>query len=125
MENIQWLELFHPFSEVKNLYLSEEVARQVAPALRDLSGEMVPDVLPALENLSLEGRQPLETVQKAIGQFVSTRQLSGNPVSLHVGQEGPDALRLDEPTIPSKVTVGPTAQTPTLPNQLYGHTVEP
>jgi hypothetical protein len=88
MENDQWLELLHPFSKVKNLYLSEEVARRVAPALQDLSEEMVPDVLPALENLFLEGRQPPGKVQEAVRQFVATRQHSGYPVVVHVGQEG-------------------------------------
>ena len=124
MENGQWLELFHSFSEVKNLYLSEEVARRVAPALQDLSGETVSHVLPSLENLFLEGRQPSGKVQEAIRQFVTMRQLSGYPVAVHVGQEGPDAHRLDEPTIPSKVTVGATVQASTLPEpELYGPTV--
>lgn len=113
MENVQWLE-----------YLSEEVARRVAPALRDLSGETAFEVLPSLRNLFLEGRQPRRKVQEAIGQFVTMRQLSGYPVNINVGQEGPDAHCLDEPTIPSKVTVCATVQASVLPEpQLYGHTV--
>ncbi len=36
MENMQWLELFHPFTTVKNLYLSNESALLVVPALQEL-----------------------------------------------------------------------------------------
>jgi hypothetical protein len=88
VDSDQWLELFQPFSRVKNLYLSEEVARRVAPALQVLSEEMAPDVLPALEDIFLEGQLLPEKVQEAIGQFVATRQLSGYPVTVHLGQEG-------------------------------------
>ena len=38
MENVQWLELLRPFTTTKNLYLSEETALRVAPALQELTG---------------------------------------------------------------------------------------
>jgi hypothetical protein len=83
MENIQWLKLFHPFTTIKNLYLSKEVARHVAPALQELTGQRVTEVLPALQNIYLDGLQLSGPVQKAIGQFVAARQLSGYPVAIH------------------------------------------
>jgi hypothetical protein len=83
IENIQWLELFQPFTTVKDLHLSEEVASRVAPALQELAEERVADVLPGLQNLFVVGLQPSEPMQ-AIGQFIAARELSGYPVALHL-----------------------------------------
>jgi hypothetical protein len=80
--NMPWLEILHPFTAVKNLYLSREFARFFAPALQDLVGERVIEMLPALESLSLEDPQPSGPVQEAIEQFVAARQLSGHPVAV-------------------------------------------
>src|SRR5258708_6710847 len=38
VENTLWLELLRPFAAVKNLYLSEEFAPHIAPALQELVG---------------------------------------------------------------------------------------
>jgi hypothetical protein len=79
MENAQWLELLDPFTALKNLYLSGEIARRVCDALQGLPGERTTDVLPALCNLFVWGSS-LEPVEKAIKSFVTARQLSGHPV---------------------------------------------
>ena len=81
LENTQWLELFHRFSAVENLYLSKELAPRVAPALQELAREGVITVLPALRDLYLEGLRPWGPFQDAIGRFVAMRQLHGHPVS--------------------------------------------
>ena len=81
-ENTQWLELLLPFTSVKNLYLSKEFASHIAPALQELVGERVTEVLPALQNLFLAELQPSGLVQQAIGQFVSARQLVGRPIAV-------------------------------------------
>jgi hypothetical protein len=86
--NTQWLRLFHPFSTVKNLFLSEKLVQLVAPALQELTGGRVTEVLPALQNLFLQGPEPSETVQEAIGQFISERQLSDCPVAVHCERNG-------------------------------------
>jgi hypothetical protein len=83
IENFRWLELLRPFTSVSSLYLSEGIARRVAPALRDLQREGVTEVLPALQNLFLEGLQSSGPVPKAIKQFVAARRLSGHPVAVH------------------------------------------
>ena len=80
IENMQWLEFLHPFTAVKNLYLSKKFAQHMAPALQELVEERVTDVLPALENLFLEELNPSGPVQEAIGQFVAARQLLDHPV---------------------------------------------
>jgi hypothetical protein len=79
IEDTLWLELLRPFTTVKNFYLSETFAQRIVPVLRDLVGA---SVLPALENIFLEGLGPSGPVQKEIGQFVSTRQATGHPISV-------------------------------------------
>jgi hypothetical protein len=88
MENAQWLEVLEPFTAVKNLYLSAEIGSRVAPALRELARETVTGVLPALQNLFLEGFQSSDVVSKAFRQFVDARQRSGRPVSVHHWERG-------------------------------------
>ncbi len=84
MENTQWLELLHPFSNVKDLHLSEEVLTCIAPALQELTGDRVIEVLPALQNIFIDGsdHKP-EPVPEAVWKFVGQRQLSDCPVAIH------------------------------------------
>jgi hypothetical protein len=84
MEDTQWLELLHPFANVKDLHLSGKVTTCIAPALRELTGERVTEVLPALQNIFLNGIYPGPgaRVVKPIREFVAARQLSGCPVAL-------------------------------------------
>ena len=81
-ENLPWLEILHPFTSVKNLYLSQIFARFIAHSLQDLVEEGLTDVLPALESLFLEDLHPSGPVEEAIGKFVAARQLSGHPVGV-------------------------------------------
>jgi hypothetical protein len=83
IENTQWVELLQPFVTVKDLFLSDEVASRVAPALQELSGEQTTEVLPALQNLFYYELQPSGPVQEAIGKFAAARELSGQPVAIH------------------------------------------
>ena len=54
IESSQWLELLHPFTAVKNLYLSKEFEPGVVHALQGLSGHGAREVLPSLQYLHLE-----------------------------------------------------------------------
>jgi hypothetical protein len=85
MENTQWLELLHPFTTVKNLYLSEDGATYVASALQDLSEERATEVLPALQNIFIDGLQPSGFVQEVFHKFVTARgqQASSRTVAIH------------------------------------------
>ena len=73
------------FSAVKNLYLSENAASLVAPALQELvEGRMIevmPTVLPNLENIFVAGLKSFGPVQEGIGQFVAARQVAGHPMA--------------------------------------------
>ena len=82
IDDMQWLDIFYPFTAVKKLHISEEFAQDIAPALQQLVGESATYVLPALECIFLEELQPSGPVQEAFGQFIAARQLSGHPVAV-------------------------------------------
>jgi len=85
IEHTQWLELLHPFATVKGLYLSKEVALRVASALQELSEERVTEVLPALQDIFVDGLEPSGLVQEVFHKFVTARgrQVSSLPVAIH------------------------------------------
>jgi hypothetical protein len=84
IENIEWLELLLPFTAVKNLYLSEQYAQRIAPALQEITGGGTTEVLSALQNLYLEGfrQSKPKSVEKDIERFISARQSNDHPVVL-------------------------------------------
>ena len=84
IEAAEWLELLHPFIAVKNLYLSRQFAPRIGPALQELTGGRTTEVLPALQNVFLEGFQPSEPIQEGIARFISARQLINQPVIISV-----------------------------------------
>jgi len=83
LEGTHWLEFLYPFTAVKNLYISYEFATLIASALQNLRRENAIELLPALQNLFVKELRSSEEVQKSIGSFVATRQLSGHPVAVH------------------------------------------
>ena len=84
IEDTEWLDLLHPFTAVKNLYLSRRFAPRIAPALRELTGERTTEVFPALQNIFLEGFQPSEPVQEGIARFNAARKLINHPIVISV-----------------------------------------
>ncbi|KAI9452821.1 hypothetical protein F5148DRAFT_495424 [Russula earlei] len=83
MNATHWVELFDPFTAVKDLRLSNRVARDVCRGLEELAEERATEVLPALQNILMRGIQPLEPVPKFIERFVAARQRSGHPVAVY------------------------------------------
>ncbi|KAI0279649.1 hypothetical protein BGY98DRAFT_1096028 [Russula aff. rugulosa BPL654] len=83
-ESNRWLELLRPFTSVKSLYLSHVIVRCIVPALRELVGEKVAEVLPAMKTLFLPDFDLLgpASVPEAIRSFVSGRQFFGRPVAV-------------------------------------------
>src|SRR5712675_576290 len=65
MDDTQWLEFLDPFTALKDLYLTDEIARRVCTSLQALSGEMATEVLPALRNIFVDGLRSFEHIQKA------------------------------------------------------------
>ena len=79
--NSQWLELLRPFTGARVLYICQETVPRIAPALQELVGERVTEVLPGLVRLETTFTTP-GRVHEGIAEFVSARQLSGNPIAL-------------------------------------------
>jgi hypothetical protein len=89
VEHIQWLEVLRPFVSVKDLAIPTALVRFVAPVLQEVVGERVPEVLPALQNLFLEGPWPSNPVREVIAKFIVARRVSGHPVIVyHRGELG-------------------------------------
>jgi hypothetical protein len=88
IENGQWLELFHPFISVKDLYISSDFTPCITPALKDLVGERATEVLPALRTLFLEVPPSSGPVQETLGQFVAARQVAGHPITISPWKRG-------------------------------------
>jgi hypothetical protein len=84
IENTLWLQLFLPFTAVKNLYLSKEFAPGIAAALQELIGSRITEVLPNLRNIFVEGLEPWGPFQENVGQFAAARRRSGHPIAVSV-----------------------------------------
>ena len=82
IENIQWLELIEPFTAVRTLYLSPETVRRIGPALQELVGERVMDVLPDLYTILIYDPVPSSADQRPIKRFVAARRLAGKHMVL-------------------------------------------
>ena len=82
IENGLWLQLLHSFAAVKNLYLSEEIARRIGPALQELAEGRTTEVLPALQNIILDGLESSGPVQEGIAKFVAARQAASRPIEV-------------------------------------------
>ena len=83
-----WMEFLRVFTTVENLYLSKGLVRCIASTLQELSGGGETEVLPALQNIFIEGPQTSEagSVQDVVWRFVAARELSGRPVAVDFGQ---------------------------------------
>jgi hypothetical protein len=94
IENTLWLQFLHPFTAVKNLYLSSVLAPYIGAALQDLVGARITGVLPSLQNIFVEGLQvePSGHLRENIGQFVAARRLSGHPMAISVWNRDSDSM---------------------------------
>ena len=87
VENRLWLDLLRSFVAVKHLYLSEGFVPRIAPALQELVGGRTMEVLPTLENISLEGLPPSRPLHEGIEKFVAARRLTSHPVEVFCSSE--------------------------------------
>jgi hypothetical protein len=77
-----WVELFQPFMNLQNLYVSRKMWPQLAPMMQDLTGERAAEVLPQLRTLFLEELEQFEQVWESIGPFIAARRHSDQPVAV-------------------------------------------
>ena len=80
VDDPDWLEILSPFVSVKSLYISDRLGSIVGEVLEKLTGERVTEVLPALQDLFIEGIRPSRFVPETISTFVSARQLYAHPI---------------------------------------------
>ncbi|KAH9971464.1 hypothetical protein BGW80DRAFT_1446339 [Lactifluus volemus] len=77
MDDIQWLELFQPFTAVRTLRIFNKIPSPVLSGLQGLSGGSATQVLPALEELQLSWYQASYHDNLP---FIVARQRSDHPV---------------------------------------------
>jgi hypothetical protein len=81
--NTRCMELLLSFTTVKDLVLHEVVGSSVASSLQELVAERGTEILPALQNIFLEGFQPSGLIPEGIAKFISARELTGHPILVH------------------------------------------
>ena len=74
IDRSQWRNFLLPFVGVKDLYLSWKFVPHIAPALQELVGESVTEVLPALHSIFWEGLDPSGPVKVALDKLSDARQ---------------------------------------------------
>jgi hypothetical protein len=82
VDNPQWLELFHAFSALQHMRIPHRPSGIIASALLELTGESVMDTLPMLRHLYLPS--PSASTQQAMQPFISSRQHSNHPITVHL-----------------------------------------
>jgi hypothetical protein len=82
VDNPQWLEIFHAFSALQHMRIPPTLGEIIGSALQELTGERVMDALPMLRHLYLPSSS--ESTQQAIHPFISSRQHSNHPVTVHL-----------------------------------------
>ena len=118
IENILWLELLLPFTAVKKLYLSQEIARRIAPTLQELIGDRTTEILPTLQNMFLAGPVP-----EGINRFVARRRrVTGHPIALmrwNTRGNAPQELSLGD--LLAAICMGRRRETPSIYLGHYAH----
>ena len=76
MDAADWLELLRPFTAVKMLHASEQLAKHISLALNGASEAFLAGVLPSMNSLWLDDQQVT-----SVEQFLAVRGFSGNPVT--------------------------------------------
>ena len=79
----QWLDTLHSFTGLKDLHLGKGLVLCFALALQELAGQRVTEVLPALQNLFIQGLEPSGPIREAFEKFAAARQQSGLPVVIN------------------------------------------
>ena len=110
IDNASWLELLHPFTTVKNLFLSKNIAPRVVPALHELVEGRTTEVLPTLQNVFIEELQPSESgpVQEGVGKLVAARQLTGHPIVVSCWDRYPQGYP-SRPQVPRELDLSSNA----------------
>jgi hypothetical protein len=93
LDHAQWLEIFRPFISVQSLYI-RGLDELIVPALQELTGVRVMEVLPALRSLFVTDPDPSGSVRQAIEPFISARHLSNHPITVRQSSDFTQARQL-------------------------------
>ncbi|KAH9030270.1 hypothetical protein EDB83DRAFT_2420907 [Lactarius deliciosus] len=85
VNDIEWLELFRPFTAVEKLRIYEKLAESIDDALEDQTGEIGDQVLPALKSISKDDQRPARDMKALIDDLLDRSRL------LSSGDEGLDS----------------------------------
>jgi hypothetical protein len=88
IDHTLWLDLFQSFPYVRRLRMSAEMEPFIAAALQKQTGESTLDVFPSLESLSIDSLTADKATKEGIEAFITARQHSGHPVTVHRTQSG-------------------------------------
>ena len=92
---LYWLDLLRALTGLEKLHVAGELASIITFALAQITGETIPEILPALLELHF-GLQAPPWTSSFLEQFIAERKLCGLPVSVHfqrVEQECTDGRR--------------------------------
>ena len=113
IEDTLWLETLHPFTAVKNLFLSEMVASLFTPALKEITDGKAAEVLPALQNLFMERSQYPKPSRRGVWRPIDGRQSrsAGHPFDIspwNRGSEGIFTVYDSAARLITNITLSPT-----------------
>ena len=77
-----WLTLLRALTGLKRLHVVGKLASSIVCALSQVTGDTIPEILPALQELHF-GRGTPPSTPASIEPFIAARQLYGLPVSVH------------------------------------------
>ena len=86
LDNTAWHELLLPFIGAKKLKIVSSLTLELSNALESVDGELVLELLPALEELEVLREAPLkiDRATNAFSMFMKTRESVGRPIHLLV-----------------------------------------
>jgi hypothetical protein len=87
VENALWPELLYPFTYVKNLYLSEHIAKRIVPALHELVGGRATEVFARPTEYFVGGAPAIGTCRggHSVDRFRATGHRSTHSSFLRTG----------------------------------------
>lgn len=77
-----WLTLLRALTGLKRLHVVGKLASSIVSALTQVTGDTIPEILPALQELHF-GRGTPPSTSASLEPFIAARQLYGLPVSVH------------------------------------------
>ena len=84
-DSAKWLELLRHFRGVRKFEVAGALVPNIASTLEQVTGNMARGILPLLRDLHLD--EPQSSMSSSIDPFVTARQLSSHPVTVHYARD--------------------------------------